>query len=424
HEVMPHELGHAFMGDIGDPLLGLPLANGRFNGALIEGVPTALAPRPADNLGPHEQAAILDRLDKRPPLASIMGAGFYGAAASRAYTAAGSFVLWLAQTRGWAVVAQLYANGGDFRASTGESVAELEVEWLAFLRKIPLRQQDIDAQAQRFERGSVFSRPCAHRVARLMADAGRARIRQEQDLALESQQTLCSIEPEHPGHFLGLASMQAQWGDLAGAAATLEALAGRDDLTSVYRALIEEQRGDTAMLAGALADAGERYAAALEYGQNEARRRQLQIKLRASEDPRLAPLVMDYFAPFEPDVPGPADAMLKLWTAMQIRALPGHFALGNYLAGRLYLNIAAPEEALGYLELAQGGDPPGEEPLWTLELRREAAWTLTSALVQTREWTRARAVLDVLESIAEGEGHRMDVAHWRARVDFFEGWFE
>ncbi|MCA9686501.1 MAG: hypothetical protein KC457_30315, partial [Myxococcales bacterium] len=265
HEVMPHELGHAFMGDIGDPLLGLPLANGRFNGALIEGVPTALAPRPADNLGPHEQAAILDRLDKRPPLASIMGAGFYGAAASRAYTAAGSFVLWLAQTRGWAVVAQLYANGGDFRASTGESVAELEVEWLAFLRKIPLRQQDIDAQAQRFERGSVFSRPCAHRVARLMADAGRARIRQEQDLALESQQTLCSIEPEHPGHFLGLASMQAQWGDLAGAAATLEALAGRDDLTSVYRALIEEQRGDTAMLAGALADAGERYAAALEY---------------------------------------------------------------------------------------------------------------------------------------------------------------
>ena len=62
-------------------------AHVRFDGALVEGLPTALAPRPLDNLDLHEQAAVLDRLGKRPPMTLIMGAGFWTASASRAWKA-------------------------------------------------------------------------------------------------------------------------------------------------------------------------------------------------------------------------------------------------------------------------------------------------------------------------------------------------
>ncbi|NVB42279.1 hypothetical protein G6O69_30930 [Pseudenhygromyxa sp. WMMC2535] len=419
HPVMPHELGHAFMGDVGDPVFGLPLNRRGFNGALVEGVPTALAPRPADNLGPHEQAAILDRLDKRPPLAAIMGAGFYGAAASRAYTAAGSFVLWLAQTRGWAVVAELYANAGDFQASTGEDLVTLEAQWLRFLRGIELRQQDIDAQAQRFERASVFRRPCAHRVARLRVEAARARLQEDRGQALAAQRTLCSIEPEYPAHVLGLAEMLAQWGAVDEAAQALDALAARDELTSPLRAKIEEQRGDTALLAGELELAGQHYRAALAFGLSEAARRVLQIKLRASEDPALAREVLDYFGPFELEPKTTAYAVDRLWTALRIRELPGHFTLGRYLVARQLLNYAAPAQALEVLAAESAGEPE----LWTTELRRADAWARVSALVQTGRWAEAQAVLDRLEVLAEGEGHRMEVEQWRARIDFFRGWF-
>jgi hypothetical protein len=422
HDVMHHELAHAFLGDFGDGLLGLPIAGFRFNGALVEGVPTALAPRPQDNLGLHEQAAILDRLGKRPSLATIMGAGFWGAAASRAYTAAGSFVLWLAETRGWPTVAELYGNAGDFEASYGTSLAELEHEWLGFLRAIPLRQQDIEAQAQRFQKSSVFRRPCAHRAAELSRESARAQLHGQREEALEIQRDLCKIEPEEPSHVLRLASMHASFGEFESATSLLDELAAREDLTASTKAVIAEQRGDTALLDGRLHEAAEHYAEAMQRGLTEARRRQLQIKLIASKDYVLAPAIAEYFDPFGQEDSSDAAAMLKLWTASKIADLPGHQALGNYLLGRQFLIIAAPEQAAEVLALALAPSP-GEPPLPGPELARAALLAQVSALTQLRAWEQARALLDRIDALAEGEGHRQEVAEWRERIDFFEAWF-
>lgn len=423
HDVMHHELAHAFLGDFGDPLLGLPISTQGFglrvNGALIEGVPTALAPRSQDNLGLHEQAAVLDRLDKRPPLASIMGAGFWGAAASRAYTAAGSFVLWLAQTHGWPSVAEIYDNAGDFEATYGQSLDTLEQDWLAFLRALPLREQDIAAQAQRFQKNSVFRRPCAHRAAELRNDAARARLLGQQDEALERQQTLCRIEPDEPGHFLGLAEMLAGWERYAEAAAVLDELAAREQLTATIRGLIDEQRGDTALLAGKLEAAANHYQAALALGLGENRARQLQIKLLAAQDPALAPLIAEYFGPFRVEDESHAGAVLQLWTASKIAALPGHHALGHYLLGRQFLIASAPREAASVL--AEALAPPlGEPMLATRELRRAAILAQLSALTQIRDWPGARAWLGPLRELVEGDGHREAVDEWTDRIAFFE----
>jgi hypothetical protein len=429
HDVMHHELAHAFLGDFGDPLLGLPISAGvwglRVNGALIEGVPTALAPRAQDNLGLHEQAAVLDRLDKRPPLASIMGVGFWGAAANRAYTAAGSFVLWLAQTRDWTSIAALYDNAGDFEATYGQPLDELEREWLSFLRALPLREQDIAAQAQRFQKNSVFRRPCAHRAADLRSAAARARLLGQQHEALDHQQTLCRIEPDEPGHFLGLAEMLAGWERYAEAAKVLDELATREQLTATIRGLIDEQRGDTALLAGTpeqLEIAATRYQAALALGLGENRARQLQIKLLAARDPALAPLVAQYFGPFRVEDESHAGAVLQLWTASKIADLPGHHALGHYLLGRQFLIAAAPREAAAVL--AEALAPPlGEPMLATRELRRAAILAQLSALTQSRDWQGARAWLGPLRELAEGAGHRELVDEWSERIAFFESYW-
>lgn len=426
HDVMHHELAHAFLGDFGDPLLGLPISLGgwglRVNGALIEGVPTALAPRAQDNLGLHEQAAVLDRLDKRPPLASIMGAGFWGAAANRAYTAAGSFVLWLAQTRDWSSVAALYDNAGDFEATYGQSLDELEREWLAFLRALPLREQDIAAHAQRFQKNSVFRRPCAHRAADLRNAAARARLLGQQDQALDSQETLCRIEPDEPAHFLGLAEMLAGWKRYAEAAVVLDELAAREQLTATIRGLIDEQRGDTALLAGNLDAAATHYQAALALGLGENRARQLQIKLIAARDPALAPLVAEYFGPFRVEDESHAGAILQLWTANEIAELPGHHALGHYLLGRQFLIASAPHEAAEVL--AEALAPPlGEPMLATRELRRAAIVAQLSALTQSHDWEGARAWLGPLRELVEGDGHREQIDEWSERIAFFEQYF-
>jgi hypothetical protein len=422
HDVMHHELAHAFLGDFGDGVLGLPIAGFRFNGALIEGVPTALAPRPQDNLGLHEQAAILDRLAKRPKLEGIMGAGFWGAAASRAYTAAGSFVLWLAETRGWPAVAELYGNAGDFEGTYGTSLAELEREWLEFLRAIPLRDQDVEAQAQRFQRPSVFRRPCAHRAAELVRESARAQLHGLREEALAIQRDLCKIEPDEPNHVLRLASMHASYGEFETASTLLDELAARADLTATTAAVIAEQRGDTAMLAGDLPEAARHYDDALQRGLAEARRRQLQIKLIATKDPELAPMIAEYFDPFGREDSSEAAALLKLWTATEIAKLPGHYALGNYLLGRQFLIIAAPEEAAEVLARALA-PAPGESPLAGPELTRAALLAQVSALTQLHEWGQARALLDRVEALAEGQGHLQDVTEWRERIDFFATWF-
>jgi hypothetical protein len=331
-------------------------------------------------------------------------------------------VLWLAETRGWPAVAELYGNAGDFERTYGTSLAELEEEWLAFLRAIPLREQDIEAQAQRFEKASVFRRPCAHKAAELLRESARAQLHGRRDEALELQRNLCKIEPEDPNHVLRLASMHASFGEFDTAAALLDELATRDNLTSTTEAIIAEQRGDTALLDGELSVAANHYEAAMQRGLTEARRRQLQIKLSATKDSELAPLIADYFDPFGGDDDSEAGAILKLWTAKQIAELPGHQALGNYLLGRQFLIIAAPEQAAEVLGLALA-PTPGEPKLPSPEIERAALLSQVSALTQLQAWDYARALLDRLDALAEGEGHRQEVAEWRERIEFFAEWF-
>jgi len=436
HRVMHHELAHAFSYSFGDPVFGTPARLGwtgpRVNLALLEGFATALAPRPEGPLDLHDQAAILDRLKLRPPLAEIMGLGFWGKSSRRAYAAAGSFSLWLIETRGVATFTGLYRDAGDFDLAYGTSLAALEADWLAFLAARPLRPQDIEALRQRYKQRPIFQRPCAHRAADLARAAALAQARGDTEKRLGALQELCTVEPETPEHRLGLALAQAQAGMLELAATTLLALAetaartpadGPESaaMTDTSLAVLDERLGDLALAHGDLATAEAAFTRALARGLGENQQRTLQVKRQGAADATLAGPLLAYFDPFTPNPEHPSHAVLRLYAALKIAALPGHAALGSYLATRQLLNVGEGLEARTHAarSLSPG---PGEPGLATPELLRSARLMHLEACVRSRDYAQARSVLaDLASEPGLAAGHRLEVDQWRARVEFFAG---
>ena len=431
HRVMHHELAHAFSYVFGDDVFGAPARLGwsgpQVNLALLEGFATALAPRPEGHLDLHDQAAILDRLELRPPLADIMGLGFWGKSSRRAYAAAGSFSLWLIETRGVPAFTSLYSSAGDFNLAYGTSLAELEAQWLAFLAARELRPQDIESLRQRYKQRPIFQRPCAHRAADLAAEANLALARGDGERRIGALRELCAVEPEQPEHRLALALAQAQTGQRDDAATTLAELAdaalhvgepGGQELSDTLLAILDERRGDLALAQSELTTADGHYTRALARGLGEAQQRTLQIKRRGAADPALAPRILAYFTPFDPQPDHPNQAVLRLYTALQIAALPRQRALGGYLVGRQLLNVGDGASARDQLELSLSPGP-GQPPLDTPELLRSARLMLVEACLRARDYPRAREVLADLATLPMLAGHRQELDQWRARVEFF-----
>jgi tetratricopeptide (TPR) repeat protein len=368
----------------------------------------------------HDQAAALDRIEKRPSLESIMGLGFWGRSSSRAYTAAGSFTLWLRETRGPESVAQLYGNAGDFESTYGESLEALERQWLEFLRARPMRDEDVASIAQRYKRRSVFRRPCAHRAAELAKEATRARKEGRLEEALSETELLCTLEPDDPAHRLTLARVHAESAAYDEAMDALDEAEELEDLSDTVLARIDESRGDVAMVAERYEVAASHYDRGLDRGVGENTQRILQLKRIAARDPELAPMMVRYFAPFESTRDGSELALRRVYIATRIAALPRHASIGNYLAAVQLRNVgefAAARERL----MAALHPEPGVPQLPTPEILRAARLVLLN--VETREgrFDEARTSLDALEADPDiGNGHRMEHEMWRARIDFFE----
>ena len=425
HPVLHHELAHTFAGVAGDALFGLSRDGVRLNVGLIEGVANALAPRSSDGLDLHDQAAVLDRLDKRPSLEAIMGWGFWSQSASRAYTAAGSFCLWLLETRGAEKLLETYRRAGDFEAIYGATLPALESDWLAFLRERPLAEAEIESQRRRFERRSVFRRPCAHKAAELAGAAERARLAGDDARAIEFLRELCAVESEEPMHQLGLARVLAAEGRIPEAESSLGSAAAAQGLTDADWARIEELRGDLALVAGAYASAAEAYDAALGRALHEGPRRGVQAKRYAARrglegSPESARALIEYFGPFDALTPPWLVRLRALAVATQLARLPGDAALGHYLAARQLHAATLIERALEHAELAVR-PPAGEPELSSPEFRREARFMLADLRMRAGDFDGARAALEPIETDPDaGAGHRLEVRQWRERIADYE----
>jgi hypothetical protein len=423
HASLHHELAHTFGGPHGDPVLGLSVRWAGLvpvlNMGLVEGWAEALAPRASQGMDLHDQAAVLDRLGKRPALRGIMGVGFWANSSSRAYTAAGSFLAWLHDRVGMERIGALYRSGGDFRGVIGEDLDTLEAEWLKFLRERPLDQDALDVLAQRFARRSVFQRPCAHRIAGVQQSIIRARQRGDALTALASTRELCRLEPDEPTHRLQLVAALVD----AGAAAEAEVEIGALLESGLDRALLTrvwEMRGDLATHEGRLADARTAYARGLGMAAADASRRALQAKLALSSDPSGARDLLDYFHPFVIGEPSSTSSVLRAAAASRIAATPGRKSIGRLLLGRVMTATVRPDLAAEAYRAALHPEE-GEPALPSPELVYSARLELLTALVKLHAWPEAREVLTTLEATPSlRSGERLELSQWRERLQFHE----
>jgi len=418
HPVLHHELAHIFGATVGDPVFGVSLSGGKLNMGLIEGFATAMAPRESERLDLHDQAQVLMRLDKLPKMAAIMGPGFFTKASQVAYTAAGSFCLYLIETRGFEPMAQLYRSAGDFDHAYATPLAPLEREWLDFLAaREGVTDDDVAAAAQRFRRPSVFERPCAHRTAQVKTEIDRALARGRFGEAIDGYRDLCSLEPEQPEHGLGLAHALAIAGEWDPASRVLATLADGTDLTTTILAAIAERQGDVELAQGDLQAAGEAYRRAMVQPQSEARLRLLQLREIATQDAELAPFVLAYLSPFDGTDDEIVRAITAGWAAREIAARPRHAALGEYLLGRQLLGAERPAGAAAHLERALADDGRG---MPTPEMLRAARVALLEAYTLLGRWDDATLVLARLEAdLDQPHGYLAQWAEWRRRLAFF-----
>lgn len=418
HPVMHHELAHVFGATIGDPILGLSLRGLSPNMGLIEGLATALAPRPSDRLDLHDQAKVLIELERLPPLAGVMGPAFFTQSSRVAYIAAGSFCRWLIDTRGFERMATLYRNGGDFEAAYGESLASLEPAWVEYLRAYEgVRPRDVEIQAERFQRRPVFARPCAHVVADLHHDVRRAQDRGHVDVALAGLRTLCELEPGEPGHRIALAMGLARAARYDDAEAVLRALAEVPDLPSTVRSAIAERRGDVALRAGHPVRAEAAYEDALREPTDEDHHRVLRLKRLAARDPSLRQPIPRYLGDLASPAEDLAKPVIQTFIASQLREDRGHHALGSYLLGRLLLNAQEVEPAHAMLTEALATPEALPDPAFVHAARHSL---LVTSLLTGRYDDARRQVAALAADPDLGNGPRRELEEWRARIAFFE----
>ncbi len=160
HPVLKHELAHVVAGAFaGGPFRVAAWAGWLPAPALIEGAAVAAAWEGDSDATPHQWTRAMLEAGLAPPMASLVGLGFFAASSGRAYTAAGSFCRWLVETRGAARFRRFYRDVDAF-AAYGATLPELERAWHDDLRRVPTPEAMLTQARTRFRRASVFGRTC------------------------------------------------------------------------------------------------------------------------------------------------------------------------------------------------------------------------------------------------------------------------
>ncbi|MDJ0765323.1 MAG: hypothetical protein QNJ97_20250 [Myxococcota bacterium] len=278
HPVLRHELVHAVAAEFASGPFAVP---GSLFGllpdpGLIEGLATA-AQGPRTDLTLHQWAAAMKSLDLLPSLDRIFGLGFFRLPASAAYTAAGSFCDWVHTTFGQQALRLAYATG-DWEASTGRELSDLENAWLAFLATISLEWKDLAIAKHRFDRPSVIHSTCVHEVARLNAEAARLTRIGATDQAFHLYEAAHARSGGSTATKMALFYTLIDMRDFDTAQDQAQALLRGNELNAVQRARVEEILADAAVNQGYLKKASATFVALIPKARNANDRRRLEVK--------------------------------------------------------------------------------------------------------------------------------------------------
>jgi len=403
---LKHELAHVMASPYGSGPFRVTTRYGIWPSmGIVEGLAVA-ADNPADDLSLHQWAAGMRRQKLAPDVREIVRPqGFYLAAPARAYTVAGSFLRYLAETHGPEKLRALYERG-DFETAYGRSLDALATEWEKSLDAMPLDEAQVSQAFARFRQGSLFARPCAREVAVLRGEAAE-HLGAEPARALTLYERCAEIQPEEPEFQVGQAMAMARLDRVADANALLTGLEQKLKDQPALEADVMLQHADILTNAAKPEEAVALLKAVLDLKLTSSLDRTARVKLFAAQTGNASgQALLAYFRPGREEV-----KLLRLREALE-RDPENQYV--SYLLGRRSAQDA-PRLAARYLEKALQKELPDS-------IKREAIRLRLEALFLSGDCAGVRNDAGQLPDL--GAALKARAAEWVERCEFEEKTFK
>ena len=174
HWTLRHELAHLVAAEFGSGPFRISAGKSGVVPvpALLEGVAVAATPTHG-SLSLHQSAAAMKKLNLLPRVQALMGLDFLRIFSRRAYTAAGSFCMFIRDRFGARSLRRMYSGESAVEA-TGHSLNRLESLWQAHLGKIRVPKKEMENISYLLDRPALVESKCGREVSRLKNEADQA----------------------------------------------------------------------------------------------------------------------------------------------------------------------------------------------------------------------------------------------------------
>ncbi|MFO0685083.1 MAG: hypothetical protein U0234_23695 [Sandaracinus sp.] len=412
HPVLFHEIVHVVAAATGT---GPFRVSGGLGGlfpspGIVEGVAVAIAWDSREGLTPHQWAAAMSAIDRAPPLEDASGLGFLLQPAGRAYTANGSFLRWVLDTRGSHALRVLYRTG-SYEEALGEPLASAEADWREFLRTVPLPPQAVPLARLRFSRSAIFTQVCPHTIAALEGALETDEESGDDAGALTACDGILAIDPGYLNIVPHRVGALARTGRLEEARAALHALEADDEVPAALLTSARTELADALLSRGELAEARTLYEAGVDEPLSDDQARQLEVKLLAIQrGPSVVAPLREVLVPSGRQTHDGATTVEALTRLGEI----GGDGLADYLIARQMLFRQRYDLAGPRLTRAMAAGLPSER------IQREARRLDGVIRARTGDYDGAERVFRAI--LAEGdEGARVEADDWLARIRFLRG---
>ena len=287
HNVLRHELVHAFGAEIGRGPFRVP--GGLIpNSPLIEGFAVALD-LDTDGLTLAQWAKAMRDLKLAPDVTALFSTwGFMTAAPARAYEYAGAFLRFIDEHYGRAKLLELYSTGDLTRIAPPE---ELVAEFGKALDATGLTPAERATAQRHLARPSVFRRRCAREVSAIADEAQELMSEGRTQDSLAAYSRVCDMEPDDPAMLQSLLRAALQANNTALRDATTARLLNHPKADPTLRASVLMDLGDDLWRHNALTEAGDRFREAAAIPVDAGIHRTVLVKEYAMQDPTVAALL-------------------------------------------------------------------------------------------------------------------------------------